>query len=114
MKFRWVRDCLLRAVIVVLLSLGVALFATAAIAANVDYEGESLGAVPPSIPLVFDHPLYVTALAASDVTDGVGCAPNCPDNGTKFQLSYGSGFAGLLAITGEPTPVSCPDCSPFD
>jgi hypothetical protein len=115
MKFQWVRDCLLRAVIAVLLSVGVALFATAAFAANVDYEGESLGAVPPNTPLAFDHPLYVTALAESDVTDGVACAPNCPDNGTKYHLNHGSGFAGTLTITGEPIPVSCdPDCSPFD
>jgi hypothetical protein len=114
MEFRWVRDCPLRAVIIVLLSAGVALFATAAQAANVDYEGETLGPVVPSTPLVFDHPLYITALAESDVTDGVGCAPNCPANGTTFQLSYGSGFTGLLTISGEPTPVSCPDCSPFD
>ena len=93
---------------------GVAAFSTAALAANVDYEGETLGAVPPNTPLVFDHPLYITALADSEVTDGVGCAPNCPDNDTQYQLSYGAGFAGLLAISGEPIPVSCPDCSPFD
>jgi len=111
MKFRWVRDCLLRAAIIVLLSVGVAVFATAALAANVDYEGETLGPVPPNTPLVFDHPLYITALAESDVTDGVACAPNCPDNGTIYQLSYGSGFAGFLTISGDP---SCLECNPFD
>ena len=114
MEFRWVRDCLLRAAIIALLSAGVALFATAALAANVDYEDKPLGPVTPNVPLVFDHPLYITALDVSFVEDGVGCAPNCPDNGTQYQLSTGSGFAGFLTISGEALPVSCPDCSPFD
>jgi hypothetical protein len=113
-KFRLTRKSLLQAVIAVLSLAGVAVFATAALAANVDYEDKPLGAVTPNTPLMFDHPLYVQALAESDVADGVGCAPNCPDNGTQYQLSYGSGFTGLLTITGEPIPVSCPDCSPFD
>jgi hypothetical protein len=116
MKFRLTHDCLLRAVIIVLSSAGAAAFATAALAGDVDYEDISLGAVPPGTPLVFDHPLYVEALAESEITDGVACAPNCPSNGTKYQLNYGSGFAGALSITGEPVPVSCTpeDCSPFD
>jgi hypothetical protein len=89
-------------------------FATAALAANVDYEDKPLGAVTPNVPLVFDHPLYITAIDVSSIEDGVACAPNCPDNGTKYQLSLGAGFAGLLTLHGEPLPVSCPDCSPFD
>jgi hypothetical protein len=90
-------------------------YATAALAANVDYEDKPLGAVTPNTPLVFNHPLYVQALAESEIADGVSCAPNCPDNGTKYHLNHGSGFAGTLTITGEPIPLSCdPDCSPFD
>lgn len=111
MKFRLIRKGLLQTVIAVLSLTGASLFATAALAANVDYEDEALGAVPPGTPLVFDHPLYITALAESDIVDGVGCAPNCPSNGTQFQLSYGAGYAGVLTIIGE---VSCPNCSPFD
>jgi hypothetical protein len=116
MKFRLTHDCLLQIAIVVLLAAGVTAFATSALAANADYEDQALGAVTPGTPLVFDIPLYVQALADSEVTDGVACAPNCPNNGTKYQLNYGSGFAGSLAITGEPIPVSCTpeDCSPFD
>jgi len=112
-NFRLARDFLLRTTIVLATSVGAAVLTTAALASNVDYEGEALGAVPPGTPLVFEHPLYVTALAESDIVDGDGCAPNCPSNGTQFQLSYGAGFAGLLTISGE-YPVSCPDCSPFD
>jgi hypothetical protein len=90
-------------------------FATAALAANIDYEGETVGAVPPSTQLLFDGPFYVTALDVSEIEDGVACAPNCPDNGTKYQLSHGSGFAGALLITGEPLPLSCePNCRRFD
>jgi hypothetical protein len=98
-------------VIVALLAAGAAVFATAALAANVDYEDQPLGPVTPNVPLVFDHPLYITALDVSFIEDGVGCAPNCPDNGTQYQLSTGSGFAGFLTIAGDP---SCLECNPFD
>jgi len=115
MELRLTHDCLLRAVTGALLSAGIAAFSTAALAGNVDYEDQPLGAVLPNTPLVFDHPLYVQALDDSDIADGVACAPNCPSNGSKYQLSYGSGFAGAVTISGEPIPVSCdPDCSPFD
>jgi hypothetical protein len=116
MKFRLMRDCLLRAVIVVLLTVGVALFATSAIAANVDYEDKSVGPVPAGTELVFDHPLHIQGSSDSEIADGVACAPNCPNNGTKYQLSFASGFAGTISIAGDPIPVSCDpaECNAFD
>jgi hypothetical protein len=102
-------------VIVVFASAGVAVFAAASLAANVDYEGESLGVVPPGTSLVFEGPLYITTNSESEIADGAACAPNCPDNGTKYQISHVGGFPGSLVISGNPVGSSCPpDCNTFD
>ena len=115
MKFRLTHNCLLQAMTVVLSSAGAAAFATAGLAANVDYEGESLGPVPPGTQLVFEGPVFVQALDTSEIEDGVACAPNCPDNGTKYQLSHGGGFLGSVGIWIDPDLGSCsPDCNLFD
>jgi hypothetical protein len=115
MKLRLTHNCLLQAMIVVLSSAGAAAFATVGLAANVDYEGEPLGPVPPLTVLVFEGPVFVQALDTSEIADGVACAPNCPDNGTKYQLSHGAGIAGSVFIWIDPDLESCrPDCNPFD
>ena len=106
MTFRLTPQSLLQAVIYALSSSGAAAFAGAALAANVDYEGESVGPVPPSTTLVFDGPVYVTTTSATEIADGAACAPNCPDNGTKYHLNYQSGFAGLIGFRRQV------DCSP--
>lgn len=104
----------LRAAIFVVSSVGAALFSTAGLAANVDYEGETLGSVTPSTPLEFEGPIYITALGTSEIEDGAACAPNCPHNDTIYQLSHGAGFAGALTIGADPDAGSCsPNCNSF-
>jgi hypothetical protein len=106
---------LLGARIILFSSVGAVLLATASLAANVDYEGEPLGAVPPNTQLAFPGPIYVQALADSEIEDGESCAPNCPDNGTNYQLSHGEGFAGALLITGDADSDACtPNCNLID
>lgn len=86
---------------VMTLSVVGAALATAAHAANVDYEGEPLGPLLPTTQLVFEGPLYVQANGESEIVDGGACAPNCPDNGTTYHLSHGQGFGGALTISGD-------------
>ena len=105
MTFQLTPQSLLQAVIHTLSSAGAAAFASTALAANVDYEGESVGPVPPGTTLVFEGPVLVSTFGASDIADGVACAPNCPDNGTKYHLNYQSGFAGLIGFRRQ---VDCP------
>jgi hypothetical protein len=112
MTFRLTPQSLLQAVIYALSSAGAAAFAGAALAANVDYEGESVGPVPPNTDLVFAGPVYVRTTSATEIADGVACAPNCPDNGTKYHLNHQSGFAGLIGFARE---LNCsPNCDLID
>ncbi len=84
--------------------------------ANVDYEDQAVGPLAPGAVLSFDGPLFViSSFAPTEIADGVACAPNCPDNGTKYQKTDTSGVGGGISVQGSlDIPDCAPDCNRFD
>ncbi len=88
---------------------------SAATAANLDYETEPLGLLPSGTDLAIGVPAYyyVGTTGLSAIEDGVGCAPSCPSNATKYHRNFNSGFGNIILIKAEPGGV-CAGCDPFD
>ncbi len=83
--------------------------------ANVDFEDQPLGPVPPTTILSFDGPLFMFSISSVEITEGSVCGATCPDNGSRYLRTPTSGIIGSLTIEGSLDGAACaPNCNPFD
>jgi len=91
----------------------VLLLGTTSARADVDYEDQPVGPVVGT--LSFPGPIFIRSVLPTEIADGGACAPNCPDNGTKYQKSPNPGVGGALQVYASADIDTCaPNCVPFD